>query len=52
MGVVGTSLRELVATHDRPVDTESIKALIGDVDDRAAAYAQLSAAAAEVIAAP
>jgi hypothetical protein len=46
MAVVGTSLRELVASQERPVDTEGIKAVLRDADDRVAAYEAVTTAAA------
>lgn len=46
MSVVQTSLRDLITSHERPVDTESIKAAERDAEDRRIAYNEVMAAVA------
>ena len=48
VSVVGNPLSSLILDHDRPMDAETIKAVLTDEGDRTSAYDALMTAAAEV----
>lgn len=48
VSVVGNPLSSLILDHDRPMDSETIKAALTDEGDRTSAYDALMTAAAEV----